>query len=326
MKIGFAYDLKDDYLKDHYSKEEIAEFDSPVTIDAICNALKTLGHDVDRIGNVFSLILRLLKGDRWDMVFNITEGMYGSCREALVPTLLDAYRIPYTFSEPLIHAITLDKAITKRLLRDHGLPVTDFALVSNPAQISVPCGKYPYFVKPVGEGSGKGVTPNSKVNNAQELAVICAELISAFNQPVLVEPFLSGREVTVGVLGTGIDAYCLGVMDIGFNDKSDAEIHSYFNKENCGFAVEYTLAKDSFATLCAETAVAAHRALGIKDASRVDMRADAAGNIYIMEINSLPGLMPGRSDLILLSEMAGYAYQQVISEIMKSAVKRWFKK
>jgi len=326
MRIGFAYDLKDDYLKDTYSKEEIAEFDSPVTIDAISGALRTLGHNVDRIGNVFSLISRLLKGDRWDIVFNITEGLYGSCREALVPALLDAYRIPYTFSEPLVHAITLDKAITKRLLRDQGLSVTDFAVVSEPNQICITFGQYPYFVKPVSEGSGKGVTPSSKVNNAQELATRCAELIAVFNQPVIVEPFLSGREATAGVLGTGMDAYCIGVLEVGFNDKSDATIHSYFNKENCDFAVEYTLARDSFADLCAKTAVAAHRALGIKDACRIDMRADAAGNLYIMEINSLPGLMPGRSDLILLSEMAGYTYQYVISEIVKSASRRWFKK
>ncbi|MDR0454268.1 MAG: D-alanine--D-alanine ligase [Deferribacteraceae bacterium] len=326
MIIGFSYDLKDDYLKEGFSKEQTAEFDSSVTVDSVENALKSLGHEVDRIGNLFSLMRRLLNGDRWDLVFNIAEGMYGSGREALVPALLDAYRIPYTFSDPLVHAVTLDKAATKRILRDNGLPVTDFVIVSDPASIKLPDGKYPYFVKPVGEGTGKGITPRSIVHSYQELSAQCAELISVFNQPVIVEPFLSGREATAGVLGTDTDAYCLGVMEIGFNDKSDAKIHSYFNKENCEFAVEYTLAKGNFADICAKTSVAAHKAIGIKDACRVDMRADADGNIYIMEINSLPGLMPARSDLILLSGMAGYTYQQVISEIVDSAEKRWFKK
>ncbi len=325
MRIGFTYDLKDDYLKEGFTKEQAAEFDSVATIDAIDGTLKSLGHEVDRIGNVFALMPRLLKGDRWDMVFNITEGMYGSGREALVPALLDAYRIPYTFSDPMVHAVTLDKAVTKRLLRDQGLPVTEFAIVSDPAQIRPLGEQYPYFVKPVSEGTGKGVTPRSKVYSHEELAARCAELISIFNQPVLVEPFLSGHEVTVGILGTGADAHCIGVMEVGFNDRSDSDIHSYFNKENCEFAVDYTLAKDSFGTLCGEIAVSAHRAIGIKDACRVDMRADAAGNPYIMEINSLPGLMPGRSDLILLSDMAGYTYQQVISEIIESAEKRWIK-
>ena len=322
MKIGFTYDLKDDYLKEGFSKDQAAEFDSLLTIEAIDDALTKLGHNVDRIGNVFSLMRRLLKGDAWDLVFNIAEGMYGSGREALVPALLDSHKIPYAFSDPLVHAITLDKSVTKRLLRDHGLPVTDFVVVSDPAQICLPSGQYPFFVKPVGEGTGKGITPRSKVHNYQELAAITAELISAFNQPVIIEPFLSGREFTVGVLGSGADARCIGVMEVGFNDKSDADIHSYYNKENCDFAVKYTAVKDDFAGICEYLAVSAHRAIGIKDACRVDMRSDDAGNMFIMEINSLPGLMPGRSDLILLSGMFGFTYQQVISEIVNSAGKR----
>src|SRR5512136_3438123 len=135
MKVGITYDLRDDYLKEGYNYEETAEFDRVDTIEGIEEALTALGYTADRIGNVKQLVTRLAAGDRWDLVFNIAEGMYGIGREAVVPALLDAYRIPYTFSDPLVLALTLHKGITKQIVRALGLPTADFAVVSRPEDI-----------------------------------------------------------------------------------------------------------------------------------------------------------------------------------------------
>src|SRR5687768_9851913 len=130
MKIGLTYDLRQEYLAAGYSEIETAEFDRPDTIDGIDNALRELGHETDRIGHVRQLVERLASGDRWDLVFNICEGMYGRGREAQVPALLDAYDIPYTFSDPLVMALSLDKGLTKTVVRSAGIATPDFAVVS----------------------------------------------------------------------------------------------------------------------------------------------------------------------------------------------------
>ena len=126
MKIGLTYDLRQDYLDLGYGEEETAEFDRIGTIEAIENTLHEIGHKTDRIGNIWSLTKRLAAGDRWDLVFNIAEGLHGFARESQVPALLDAYDIPYTFSDPLVLALTLHKGLTKRVLRDLGIPTPDF--------------------------------------------------------------------------------------------------------------------------------------------------------------------------------------------------------
>ena len=134
MKIGITYDLRQDYLDAGYGEEETAEFDRPETIAAIDQALQALGHVTDRIGNIRSLARRLVQGDRWDLVFNIAEGLSGFGREAQVPALLEAYAIPYTFSDPLVLALTLHKGMTKRVIRDAGLPTPAFAVVETASE------------------------------------------------------------------------------------------------------------------------------------------------------------------------------------------------
>src|SRR5688572_3644321 len=131
MLIGLTYDLRQDYLDDGYTPEQTAEFDSRVTIDGIESALRDLGHQTDRIGRVTWLVERLARGDRWDLVFNIAEGLHGIGREAQVPALLDAYSIPYTFSDPLVCTISLHKPTTKRVVRDLGIPTPDFWVVGH---------------------------------------------------------------------------------------------------------------------------------------------------------------------------------------------------
>src|SRR5512141_2211608 len=153
MKVGLTYDLRAEYLAAGYGEEETAEFDRPDTIEAIEGALRKLGHQTDRIGHVRQLVNRLARGDRWDFVFNIAEGLRGLAREAQVPSLLEAYEIPCTFSDPLVLALTLHKGLTQRVLRDMGLPTAEFFLVETEADIARVNLPFPLFAKPVAEGT-----------------------------------------------------------------------------------------------------------------------------------------------------------------------------
>ena len=272
-----TYDLRDDYLAEGYGEEETAEFDHPVTIDAIEGALRELGYETDRIGHIRSLAARLVKGDRWDLVFNIAEGLKGFGREAQVPALLEAYDIPYTFSDPLILSLTLHKGMTKRVIRDLGIPTPDFAVVESADEIAAVDLPYPLFAKPVAEGTGKGVTAASKITDRAELERVCLSLLRTFRQPVLVETYLPGREFTVGIIGTGEEAFAPGVLEVHLTEKAEKEVYSYINKEDWHGRIEYRLATDDMARQAAETALAAWRGLGCRDGGRIDLRADAAG-------------------------------------------------
>ncbi|MDP2725585.1 MAG: hypothetical protein Q8O44_04840, partial [Syntrophales bacterium] len=158
LDIGLTYDLRDDYLAEGYSKEETAEFDRSDTIDAIEEALVYNGYAVRRIGNIKSLVKRLAAGDRWDMVFNIAEGLAGFGREGQIPALLEAYGISYTFSDSLVLSLTLHKGLTKHVIRSLGIPTPDFAVLQTPDDFSKLRLSYPLFAKPVAEGTGKGVS------------------------------------------------------------------------------------------------------------------------------------------------------------------------
>src|ERR1044072_6572213 len=154
MRIGVTYDLKSDYLALGHSEEHVPEFDSEITIDAICDALTAQGWQVSRIGHVKNLVEKLARGERWDAVFNFCEGLKGLSREAQVPAILEAYDIPYVFSDPLTMAVTLDKARAMRVAREQGVPTPDFAEIEKIADLGKVKLPYPLFLKPVAEGSG----------------------------------------------------------------------------------------------------------------------------------------------------------------------------
>jgi D-alanine-D-alanine ligase len=322
MKIGITYDLRDDYLAEGYGEEETAEFDHPLTIDAIDEALQSLGYETDRIGHIRALARRLVAGDRWNLVFNIAEGLRGFGREAQVPALLDAWEIPYAFSDPLVLSLTLHKGMTKRVIRDLGIPTPDFVVVETPEEIAAVALPFPLFAKPVAEGTGKGVTAASKIANPAELARVCRELLAVFQQPVLVETFLPGREFTVGLIGTGAEAFVPAVMEVHLTEKAEKEVYSYANKEDWHGRIEYRLADDAMARAAAETALAVWRGLGCRDGGRIDLRADAEGVPSFIEVNPLAGLRPEHSDLPILCKLAGMPYQELIAGIMRSALKR----
>ncbi len=322
LKVGMTYDLRDDYLKEGYSPEETAEFDSPDTISAIEKVIREQGYEACRIGNIRALTRRLAAGDRWDIVFNIAEGVSGFGREAQIPALLEAFNIPYTFSDPLGQALTLHKGMTKHVVRDLGIPTPDFAVIRNKEEIAAINLPFPLFAKPVAEGTGKGITATSKIENRQELQEVCLHLLQNFRQPVLVETYLSGREFTVGILGTGGSARALGVLEVILRPEAEKNAYSYENKEHYEKLVQYVLVDDIEARQAMEISLAVWRGLDLKDAGRIDLRSDSQGRPHFMEVNSLAGLHPVRSDLPILCNLLGMSYSQLISQIIDSALKR----
>lgn len=322
LNVGFTYDLRDDYLLEGYSEEETAEFDSEITIVSVEKTLRSLGYEVERIGKVSTLIKKLSEGKRWDIVFNIAEGLYGIGREAQVPAILDSYKIPYVFSDPLVLSLTLHKGMTKRVVRDYGVPTADFFVVDTIEDISLVNLPYPLFAKPVAEGTGKGIDNRSKIMNKEDLFRICSDLINRFNQPVIVETYLPGREFTVGIVGTGKDARVIGVMEIVITVRAKEQTYSYHTKENWRGIVEYPMATGDVESRCSEVALAAWRCIGCRDGGRVDLKMDEKGIPNFIEVNPLAGINPEHSDLPMLAGKKGISYQSLLKMIMDSAITR----
>jgi D-alanine-D-alanine ligase len=321
MKIGLTYDLRSDYLKQGYGLEETAEFDKESTIEGIENAIQYAGHQTERIGHAQNLMSALLQGRKWDMVFNIAEGLYGEGRESLVPALLDAFRIPYVFSGPVTLGISLNKAFAKQIVRDQGVNTPAFYVVDSLSKIQNVKLEYPLFAKPISEGTGKGINSRSVINTPGELESVCSELLMAFNQPVLVEEFLPGREFTVGILGSGPEAYVPGAMEITYK-QNVSNIYSYENKENYADLVEYKVLKGDLLDECREVALGAWKALNCLDGGRVDVKTDRQGKLSFIEVNPLAGLNPVSSDLPILCRLNGISYQEIIDAVLNSAIRR----
>lgn len=325
MKVGLTYDLRSDYLKEGYSPEETAEFDKDETIDGLESALRECGYETYRIGNAHQLMKALLDGEKWDMVFNICEGMYGDGRESLVPALLDSYKIPYVFSGAVTLGISLNKAFTKRIIRDAGILTPDFIVVNSLSDIDSCTLPYPLFAKPVAEGTGKGIEGKSLISNKSALKETCLAILEQYNQPVLVEEFLPGREFTIGVIGNKLNARVVGGMEILYTTRA-GNIYSYFNKENYKDLIKYIPVEGKLLDDCAAISLKVWNVLNSHDGGRVDLRMDKEGKINFLEINPLAGLNPVHSDLPILARFYGISYTQLIGEIMQAAVTRIFGK
>ncbi len=319
MLIGMTYDLRSEYLAKGYTPEQVVEFDCDETIDAIAEALTINGHTVARIGSLPALMSRLLKYERWDLVFNIAEGIGGGAREAQIPALLDAYAIPHTFSRAEVLAVALDKALTKTIMRAHAVPTADFAVIRRQedcAAIELP---FPLFAKPVAEGTSRGITNKSLLHNHQEMEEYCEEYLAKMQQPVLVETYLSGREFTVGMLGNGPEAEVLGVMEVCFNAQADAQGYTFDNKQCYENRITYHIVDEP---AVAAVARQAWTALHCCDAGRVDIRMDGQGRPYFLEVNPLAGLNPSYSDLCILCRLQNLPYNWLIERIVTSAWQR----
>lgn len=323
MRVGLTYDLRSEYLAAGYSAVDTAEFDQPETIEAIAGALGRLGLVIERIGNARQLAARLSAGDHWDLVFNFCEGLYGFGRESLVPALLDAWQIPYVFSDPLACALTLHKGMAKHVIRGHGLATPDFAVIDSPAEVRDVKLRYPLFAKPVAEGTGKGISTASCASSARELLTVCTALRTRYGQPVLVEEFLPGREFTVGVVGTGSSAEALGTMEVHLGPKADPGVYTFDNKEHWEGRVTYSLLTEQpLVTEVESLAVSAWQALGCRDGGRLDIRLDAAGVPNFLEANPLAGLNPDHSDLPFICRFRNIPYDELIRRIVVSALSR----
>lgn len=322
MRIGFTYDLRSDYLALGYGEEETAEFDKEETIAAIVAELTKLGHDVERIGHIKALVSRLSTGARWDLVFNLCEGVWGLGREAQVPALLDAYEIPYVFSGPVTLGLTLDKGLTKHVIQNLGIPTPEFAVIHQPKDVEDLHVPFPLFVKPVGEGTGKGISARSRVDDRLALRSVVGDLLTRFKQPVLVEAYLPGREFTTGILGHGADARSLGTMEVVFTERAETSDYSYLNKAEYEGRIEYRKPEPEVARECAQVALAAWRGLGCVDAGRVDLRMDVAGRVCFIEVNPLAGLNPIHSDLPILCRLNGIGYPDLVASILRCACNR----
>ena len=319
MIVGLTYDLRSWYLDRGYSMEDTAEFDKQETVDAIDTALRKMGFETEPVGNCFQLIEALSAGKKWDLVFNIAEGLYGDGRESVVPAILDQYKIPYVFSGPVILGVSLNKYLTRLIVAAAGVPVSPGMLISTSDDIKKCNLEYPLFIKPVSEGTGKGITEKNLLNSPSELKEVAEYLLARFSQPALVEEYLPGREFTVGVTGTGDDAVAIGGMEIECLNNLPYSVEF---KENYQEFCKYQPMATEFSGECKKVALDVWKALGAVDAGRVDVKADRNGRICFIEVNPLAGLHPIHSDLPILSRMTGIDYQTLMEMIVKSSLKR----
>lgn len=320
MLIGLTYDLREDYLKAGFSDEQAGEFDVIETIDAVEAAIRHHSHEVERIGGIKALVPALAAGRTWPLVWNMCEGVAGIAREAQVPALLEAYGIPFVFSSADVLVAAMDKAVAKHLVRAAGVPTPNFAVIRSARDLQGVRFPYPLFVKPIAEGTSKGVKESSKVANRAELTAKVLEVLSVHHQPALVETFLPGREFTVGIIGAGREARAIGVSEIHFLPGGDPSAYSYKNKME-GFD-KLTLATGPLAEESATVALAAWRALGCRDAGRIDIRCDAEGRPSFIECNPLAGLRPNWSELTQLAGLVGMSYEALIGAILDEALLR----
>lgn len=323
--IGFAYNEKRILPGVDPSTDEEAEFDSPKTLESIRQALRNLGHQVIDLEAVPQLP-RILSETKVDIVFNIAEGIKGRNREVQIPALLELLQIPYTGSDPTTLALALDKGLAKRIVASQGVATAPFQLFHTGKEKLNQDLTFPLVLKPVAEGSSKGVLKNSVVNNENELREIAHFLIKKHRQPVIGEEFLVGREFTVGLLGSNKKPKPFFPMEIVFSEKAGKfPIYTYQHKLDTNDEVHYntspklsTKERESIE----KVAIQSFKALGCRDVARIDIRMNSKNEPCFIECNPLPGLTPKWSDLCIIAEAAGLAYDDLIKEILTQALKR----
>lgn len=322
MFIGLTYDLRSDYLARGFSEIETAEFDREDTIEELECTIKSLGHRVERIGSIYNLVKRLQNPLRWDLVFNISEGLFGTSRESQIPSLLDAYQVPYTFSDSFTLALALNKFACKCYIKKAGINTPEFALIRNEDELSKIDMAYPLFIKPVAEGTGKGIYSNSLIENRKKLMQKVKKLLNEFDQPVLVEEFLPGQEYTTAIIGNGTRIRVLGTMKIIVKNNRNNKIYSFETKENCEHDIIYLPATDTQAKEVEKVALAVYRFLNCKDVGRIDIRIDRTGKPSFIEINPIPGLHPNHSDLPMIASFFNISFKELLNTIIKEAMSR----
>lgn len=321
MRVGFVYNMRPEPGGDEADDHD-AEFDSPATIAVIRDAIASLGHEVIGIEADRSLPAALLATEV-DVVFNVAEGRGGRGREAQVPALLELLGIPYTGSDPVALGVTLDKSLASTLVRAVGVATPRAFLMAAPTDPVPRDFPYPAVVKPVHEGSSKGISSASVVLDEAALRAQAGVVSAAYEQPAFCEEYVAGREITVGVLGE--PPRLLPPMEIVFRGDEELPLYSFDVKRRWEELVRYEvpagIVPAEHASLERDSLLAFH-ALGCRDVARLDFRLTGAGVPVFLECNPLPGLAPGVGDLWFLAEAAGMTFVQLIGEILEGALRR----
>jgi D-alanine-D-alanine ligase len=329
MNIGIAFDLKSDFAPTPAAgpDDALEEYDSPATVEAIERALAARGHTVQKLGGGRRFITAVLETPP-GLVFNIAEGRGSRSREAHVPAVCEMLGIAYTHSDPLTMALSLDKAMAKRVVASAGVATPSFAVVESPRDLASLELDFPLFAKPLFEGSSMGIRRNSKIEDRVALRGRIGTLLELYREPVLVEEFCSGPEYTVAILGTGPGARVVGVMEIVPKKVPTAHfVYSLETKRNTNWREEMDYVvpprTDPEHVAAIETvALDAYRALGCRDVARIDVRTGRDGEPKFIEANPLPGIAPGWSDLALLWERIDRTYEDLIGSILDEACLR----
>ncbi|KAF5012321.1 hypothetical protein FDECE_1630 [Fusarium decemcellulare] len=344
LNVAFIYDPKAFYLDQGYSEVECADLADDVTIDGITSALERLGHRVVHVPGVKTLVKHLAQEDHkaWDVVFNYSEGLFGTARESQVPALLEAYQIPFTFSDAATLAMCIDKGKTKMLLDHYQLPTCPYVVVPKHGE-TVDYGdvgkglSYPLFAKPAYASTSNGITPANKIIREKDLPPTVDGLRSQFkDQEILVENFLGGREFTVAVLGTGTSSKILGVAEVTWYNpegrESDDELVDFatkFSKTGGGMGKDmghvHADMNDPLVKEVAEIGLTAYRALGCRDGGRIDIRLSSesqGSEPYIIEANPIFGIRPDYSLYTWIAKNNGIEYHEIIEKVLAGALQR----
>ncbi len=314
--------------------EEYQEWDEPQTVEAIAQSIRSLGFEVLIVNcngrESEEQLVRFMP----DLAFNIAEGLHGEARESEIPLLLEKLGIPYTGSGPDTLKNCLNKARTKEILKDKGVPTPPWFCSDSPLSKLPPSLSYPLMVKPLFEGSSKGIKNNSLVYNDRELLAQTTEVVNTYRQPYIVEEFLTGREFTAAMIGNGEDLEILPVVEINFEElpKDAKPIYSYEAKWiwdtvekplhifTCPAKTDALLQKEILSTV-----KNAFMATGCRDWARIDLRQDKKGRINIIEINPLPGIIPdpdANSCFPKAARAAGLKYGDIVRKVLDAAFAR----
>jgi D-alanine-D-alanine ligase len=329
MEIGLAYDLKEDVPLSHSQPEDaLEEYDSPETVAAIAAVLESLGHSVVRLGGGRQFLTNILQ-QKVDLVFNIAEGLgnYKS-REAQVPSVLEMLGIPYSGSDPQCLAICLDKPLVKKVVVASGIRTPKWQVISHRqglGEVHWDDFPFPAFVKLAHEGSSKGVRLGSRVESPKQIAGVAPELLERYQQPVMVEEFIAGDEVTVGIVGNS-PPKVVGIMRVLPKRKEPHFIYCLEVKREWESMVDYECPAQLESGILQElidSSLKVFRVLGCRDFARLDFRVNPEGTPYFLEINPLAGLNPHSSDLPIMATKVGWTYEALISAILDAALERY---
>ncbi len=347
MNVALAYNVKpesdtftenlplirsDNFTQTESVIETYAEWDTWETINALKVAIEVFHHVtlIEADNNAFEKF----KQSKPDIVFNIAEGFNNLSRESQIPAMLDMLNIPYTGSDALTLGICLDKARTKEILSYYQIPNANFILIDEFKPLSNHSMEFPSIVKPVSEGSSKGIFNSSLVRNYDELNAEIKRIVYEYNQPAIIEEFLPGKEFTVAIIGNEDNTEIFPIVEIKYEKFPDNVEHLYsyeakwildtkdnvFDVFECPAAIDNDLEKQ-----IKDTALRTYKVLRCKDWSRIDIRLDKNGTPNVIEINPLPGIMPDpneNSSFPKAARAAGINYNEMIQRVLFEACKR----